>query len=61
MSIKDAHDRQYNYMKITIFTLIGVHETIKGNVDENQGAVVVVIVWWMDGFTTTCAISAYRH
>jgi hypothetical protein len=48
-------------MKITIFTLIGVHETIKGNVDENQGAVVVVIVWWMDGFTTTCAISAYRH
>ena len=35
-------------MKITIFTLIGVHEIIKGNVDENQGAVVVVIVWWMD-------------
>ena len=35
-------------MKITIFTLIGVHEIIKGNVDENQGAVVVVIAWWMD-------------
>jgi hypothetical protein len=24
LSIKDAHDRQYNYMKITIFTLIGI-------------------------------------
>ena len=24
LSIKDAHDRQYNYMKITIFTLIGM-------------------------------------
>ena len=24
LSIKDAHDGQYNYMKITIFTLIGM-------------------------------------
>ena len=32
LSIKDAHDRQYNYMKITIFTLIGMIRLIAFNI-----------------------------
>ena len=32
LSIKDAHDRQYNYMKITIFTLIGMIRLIGFNI-----------------------------
>jgi hypothetical protein len=36
LSIKDAHDRQYKYMKITIFTLIGMISGSfqKGAVDQ---------------------------
>ena len=36
LSIKDAHDRQYNYMKITIFTLIGVIRLIGFNIQDIQ-------------------------
>jgi hypothetical protein len=32
LSIKDAHDRQYNYMKITIFTIIGMIKLIGFNI-----------------------------
>ena len=34
LSIKDAHDRQYNYMKITIFTLIGMIRLIGFNIQD---------------------------
>jgi hypothetical protein len=34
LSIKDAHDRQYNYMKITIFTLIGMIRLIVFNIQD---------------------------
>jgi hypothetical protein len=38
LSIKDAHDGQYNYMKITIFTLInfGMIRLIGFNIQEIQ-------------------------
>ena len=36
LSIKDAHDRQYNYMKITIFTLIGMIRLIGFNIQDIQ-------------------------
>ena len=36
MSIKDAHDRKYNYMKITIFTLIGMITLIGFNIQDIQ-------------------------
>jgi hypothetical protein len=36
LSIKDAHDRQYNYMKITIFTLIGMIRLIGFNIHDIQ-------------------------
>ena len=36
LSIKDAHDRQYNYMKITVFTLIGVIRLIGFNIQDIQ-------------------------
>jgi hypothetical protein len=32
IKLKDAHDRQYNYMKITIFTLIGMIRLIGFNI-----------------------------
>ena len=36
LSIKDAHDRQYNYMKITIFTLIGMIRLIGFSIQDIQ-------------------------
>ena len=36
LSIKDAHDRQYNYMKITIITLIGMIRLIGFNIQDIQ-------------------------
>ena len=36
LSIKDAHDRQYNYMKITIFTLIRMIRLIGFNIQDIQ-------------------------
>jgi hypothetical protein len=36
LSIKDAHDRQYNYMKITIFKLIGMIRLIGFNIQDIQ-------------------------
>jgi hypothetical protein len=36
LSIKDAHDRQYNYIKITIFTLIGMISSIGFNIQDIQ-------------------------
>jgi hypothetical protein len=36
LSIKDAHDRQYNYMKITIFTLIRMIRLIGFNIQDKQ-------------------------
>ena len=36
LSIKDAHDRQYNYMKITIFILIGMTRLIGFNIHDIQ-------------------------
>jgi hypothetical protein len=36
LSIKDAHDRQYNYMKITIITLIGMIRFIGFNIQDIQ-------------------------
>jgi hypothetical protein len=36
LSIKDAHDRQYNYMKIIIFTLIGMIRLIGFNIQDIQ-------------------------
>ena len=36
LSIKDAHDSQYNYMKITIFTLIGMIRLIGFNIQDIQ-------------------------
>ena len=36
LSIKDAHDRQYNYMKITIFTLIRMIRLIGFNIQESR-------------------------
>ena len=33
LSIKDAHDRQYDYMKITIFTLIGIFSITLHSID----------------------------
>jgi hypothetical protein len=36
LSIKDPHDRQYNYMKITIFTLIGMIRLIGFNIQDIQ-------------------------
>ena len=36
LSIKDAHNVQYNYMKITIFTLIGMIRLIGFNIQDIQ-------------------------
>ena len=36
LSIKDAHDRQYNYMKITIFILIRMIRLIGFNIQDIQ-------------------------
>ena len=36
LSIKVAHDRQYNYMKIAIFTLIGIIRLIGFNIQDIQ-------------------------
>ena len=50
------------FMKNTIeFPFSNSENKIKDNFPNAAGAVLVVIVWQLVGFTTTNAISAYHH
>jgi hypothetical protein len=48
---KDAHDRQCNYMKITIFTLIGMIRLIGFNIHmfiEDSSLIKDIHIWVTD-------------